>query len=588
MRKKLLLILIATPLMAQAYTSWEGEKMIRNNTSGLCLKAPKYRYAHTDPENYASYATCDSTDRFQIWTYTNGRLRFQDSGGMLTGYKNTNSLLNQSDTPDGFNINNGVISLQSNEARVIKNRSSWDPVWKVTVSASLVNLGGDYSYATHTFMSSDTYVPTGGNVVPGFDSSKHRVMGVTAKMNGGSIGGNYTANLVDRSDLGAGRWDAHIQTGIHNKVVELKFEGKKVTAIAAKYRVGGYQTTGGYIPALVATNEVEQGYGVHSLQASFAADIRKLLPTEADLGSKLNTLDFIKTVFLSGSKEAVLELTDGYWLYSVNLPENTSEIPTGSTLRVSSNAGYNAWFKDKFILTRGVTYVMTYNGKTWDIARNLGASYVNTAGLVLPESSSITSLNVSAQMNGASVVGDYNTTSDYLGEGRYNLYIVTPEHTKVVEVQVAGGVVKALGAKYRTGSYDRFASDYIPASLATSPTTGGYGVHDVVVTFGTYQPKTRNMRDYAADQAELTTKLGSLNFYKTIWGTRPDVLEINVENYYWIGNITLPSNTNTIATGSVAKIKATSDWNTAVNGATLTYGVAYTFTYNGTSWTRSQ
>jgi hypothetical protein len=103
----------------------------------------------------------------------------------------------------------------------------------------------------------------------------------------------------------------------------------------------------------VATNEFEQGYGVHSLQAKFAVDISKVLPTQADLGSKLNNLDFIKTVFTASSKEAILELANGYWLYSVNLPENTSEIPTGSKLRLSSNAGYNVWFKDKFTLIRG-------------------------------------------------------------------------------------------------------------------------------------------------------------------------------------------------------------------------------------------
>jgi hypothetical protein len=197
-------------------------------------------------------------------------------------------------------------------------------------------------------------------------------------------------------------------------------------------------------------------------------------------------------------------------------------------------------------------------------------------------------LNVNAKMNGLSVGADYNTTSDYLGEGRYNLYIVTPEHTKVVEVQLAGGVLKALGAKYRMGSYDRFATDYTPAVLTTSSTSIGYGVHDVVVTFGTYQPETRNMRDYASTQSQLATKLASLDFYKTIWGTRPDILEINLINGYWVGNITLPGNTNTIATGSVVKIKKTAQLNTKVNGSLLDYGVAYTFTYNGTSWTRSQ
>ena len=577
--KKLLILALLAPTLTFASVTWSGYKLIQSQATGLCLKAPT-TFPTTgmsiQDTDYATYATCDAHDKNLHWSNDAGKLGSRPTGmklswstDILTYYvRLTSGYPNPLYISDAGELVNGSYRAIMNTNGTAQNRSKY----------------GNQAYMPHNFLSADAYESQTNAPISNYNPATQRLVGFTGKMNGGGISGPYEATF---SPIVGGKVDAYMTVGPHTKVISLVISGSNIRATGAKYRAGGYIADAtDYLSMPLATSATGSGYGLYDLEAKTSIDL-KFLGTQANLTAKLNTLEFLKTIYNSTSKDAALDVANGFWIDNINLAENTSEIPTGSLLRLSRSALWDTTFKNQFRLQAGVDYLVSYNGKTWDISRNLGAAYITTAGMALPESSSTEVLNITGNMNGSWVGGDYAFRADYLGASRYNLYIEAGNAAKVVEVQIGGGVIKATSAKYRIGGYDRFATDYNPLSVAASASDGGYGVHDLAVTLGSYVPKKLSMRDYAGNQDDLTSKLNSLNFYKTIF-TRPNVLDVNIENYYWVQTLTLPSNTNGIANGSVVKFKSTAAYDSTINGTNLARNVVYTYTYNGSGWVLSQ
>lgn len=573
------------PLLSNAATSWDGWKLIKNNNRGKCLAAITPQSGPLQP----IYVDCNAQYQDQHWSFQNGVLKNRNTNSSLSdtvGQTGETGFLNIGSGTSYYSLDsNGLFFRVAagnyvNIAPFISSNGSWyprvGPSWTFNTTADL----------SHTILDSTVYVTpkAEGTTLPGYDSTRQSLLGMTGKMNGASVGGDYDAKFYQRTDLNSDFWDAYIENGVHTKVVTLRITGNQVSAIDAKYRSGKYiPTATDYTSATIATSDTTGGYGIHTLRASqVAQDINKILGTQSELTNKLNTLAFLKTIFNASSSVATLDVANGFWLGLINLPKNTAEIPTGSKLILKRTALYETSWDNLFNLQWGANYVAVYNGKTWDISRDMGTGYLTTSGSSLPESNTASTINLSATINGGWVGGDYATSTDYLGDNKYNLYITAGGYTKVVTVQVIGGMLKAVDAKYRSGGYDRFANDYNAAFIATSPNSAGYGLHDLVATFGTYQPQNLNIASYASNQAELTTKLGSLPFYRLVF-SRPNVLTVGLYDSYWVGNVTLPNN-NTLAVGSVIKFTRTSGWGTTVNGTSLDYGVTYTWKFNGSTW----
>lgn len=576
------------PLLTNAATSWDGWKLIKNNNLGKCLAAITPQNGPLQP----IYLDCNAQYQDQHWSFQNG---------VLTN-RNTKSSLSDTVGQTGSAMGSLLIGASTNYYSLDNNGVFFRvaggnyvniaPYWQTGYGGWIPLVGPAYKFKSgdinHTILDTTVYVTpkAEGTTLPGYDSTRQSILGMTGKMNGASVGADYDAKFYQRTDLNNDFWDAYYEGGAYTKVVSLRITGNQVSAIDAKYRFGQYiPTATDYTSVTIATSDTTGGYGIHTLRASqVAQDINKILGTQSELTSKLNTLTFLKTIFNASSSVVTLDVANGFWLGLINLPKNTAEIPTGSKLILKRTALYETSWDNLFNLQWGANYVAVYNGKTWDISRDMGVGYLTTSGLSLPESTTAQSIDLKGTLNGTWMGGDYAAQTDYLGDNKYNLYLEAGQHTKVVEVQIVNGVIKAVGAKYREGGYERFASNYINAPLATSAAESGYGVHNAVVRFGTYQPKNLQMRDYASNQDQLANKINSLPFYRTVF-SRPNVLTVNVENYFWVGNVTLPSQ-NTLATGSVIKFTRTSGWGTTVNGTSLDYGVTYTWKFDGSTWVR--
>lgn len=577
------------PLFANAATSWDGWKVIKNNLRGMCLAAITPQYGTLQPR----YVNCNTGYKDQHWSFQNGVLTNRITNSSLSDtVGHTGSVMGFLEIGAGthyYSLDNNGVFFRVAGGQYSNIGAFWqtsDGGWVPLVGPAYKFVSGDINHTIidATIFDPSVYVTPQGVTLPGYDPNKQSLVGLTGKMNGVWVGGNYDAKFYQRTDLGNGYWDAFIEGGGYVKVVSLQITGNQIKATAAKYRAGNYNPTAtDYTSVSIATSSSSGGYGVHTVRAQVTQDINKILGTQSEMTNKLTTLAFLKTIFTSSTSVATLDVANSFWTGLINLPKNTVEIPTGSKLLLKRTALFDTSWDNLFNLQWETNYVAVYNGKTWDISRDMGPGYLTTSGLSLPESTTAQSIDLKGTLNGTWIGGDYAAQTDYLGDNKYNLYLEAGTHTKVVEIQIVNGVVKAVGAKYRAGSYERFASNYINAPLATAASEPGYGVHNATVMFGTYQPKNLDMGSYASSQDQLTNKINSLPFYRTVF-SRPNVLTVSLYDGYWFDSMTLPSNTNTLATGSVIKFTRTSGWDTRVNGIYLGYGVTYTWTYNGSNW----
>jgi hypothetical protein len=328
------------------------------------------------------------------------------------------------------------------------------------------------------------FVTSQGINIPNFDPSKQRVNGMNAVMSGGWIGGTYNAS-IDNFGYG-GRFNAYVVAGSYAKVVELQVEGNKIKALGAKYRNGGYdRNANDYITANVATSESDNGYGVNNPNFTFGTpslDVKAWLPTENDLSSRLNVAPFLQNVF-GFYTTASLTTTDGYWLSALNFPKNTSAIPTNSTVLFRSNSSYSVSFENRFTLEQATDYKIIYNGTNWDLEKNFGNNFLTTNGFNLPESSGLDVKKIELRMLGGWTDGYQTPSIDSIGNDNYNAYLNLWQVSKVVSFKIENGKIKVTGAKYRNGSYQKDATDYISAPIAGSATAPGYGLTNVVVRF---------------------------------------------------------------------------------------------------------
>jgi hypothetical protein len=589
-------VFLLTPLLATAANSWPGYKLVKLNDPSIvnvCLTVATF--PSFDGGTYITYDTCNISDQKQHWAFSDGKLlnRHFKAFADYYNYNGGSSFMFLSSTGRNWDFDGyGRLSSTNTVGHFAYIEYRFLNVKKPTVLFERSGLWPD-EYRQNTLADATPYLTGTGQVIPNYDSTKQAIIDFTGTMNGAYIGGNFPAKFQKLPHPGSGYitgadyWDAYIETEQHAKVVQLRVEGNRIYAYGAKYRTGKYlPMANDYIDFPLATSDSANGYGIYDVSAKMAKSINAILSTQSELTNKLNTLAFLKTIFTDSTSVATLNVANSFWIGLVDLPKNTSEIPTGSKLLLKRTALWGTSWENKFSLIEGADYVAIYNGKTWDISRDLGSSYLNTTGIALPESITAQSIDLKGTLNGTWMGGAYAAQTDYLGDNKYNLYLETGQYTKVVEVQIVNGVIKAVGAKYREGGYERFATNYINAPLATAAAESGYGVHNAVVTFGTYRPKNLNMGSYANSQDQLTNKINSLPFYKTVF-SRPNVLTVSLYDGYWVGNVTLPVN-NTLATGSVIKFIRTSGWNTTVNGTELNYGVTYTWTYNGNSWALSQ
>lgn len=420
-----------------------------------------------------------------------------------------------------------------------------------------------------------------GDIIDGYNPTTQKITKINLTMAGASMGGDYKASI---DNLGNGNYNAYFVTNVHAKVVSFKIEGNKIFALSAKYRYGNYcRECSDYNPINLAQTTKEDGYGIYKLSIETElkeANIKDLLPKQSDLYYKLNTLEFIKNVY-SKFKVANLNLKDGYWIKSINLPENTNEIPKGSILKVTTRAGWDVYFKSKFILKRGILYTLIYNGKTWDISRSFGNRYIPLSGINFSESESDLAVkNIVATMNGSWVGGDYKATIDELEEGKYAAYINAGAYAKVVSFEITDGLIKTTGAKYRVGKYNRDATDYRNVSVATSATSSSYGIHNVQVTLGKYEPKQYNLNNLLGGNI---SQINTLEFMKKYF-SRPNIGNLSLYDGYWIRNLDFPEYTSELAKGAIIKVKTTATWTVNFKGNALDKNRFYTFEYDGNIW----
>lgn len=485
MKKLLLCASVALlPLFANAAkaTSWQGWKQIRNNHTGNCLASilPGSSYSFQPV-----YVHCDAQYQDQHWSFQNGVFTNRNDGRKLsdTAQANTQGYLQSGASSSSYVTDDAgrIFRPVGGYAEMVTPYNEFGGLWFPRVGPyGFMN----QAYYPHTFLTVTNFVTNQGIHIPNFDPSKQRVNGMNAVMAGGWMGGTYNASI---DNFGySGRFNAYIIAAPYTKVVELQVVGNKIKALGAKYRNGGYdRNANDYITANVAASESDSGYGVNNPNFTFGTanlDLKAWLPTQNDLNSGLNNATFVESVF-SNYTSASLTTFDGYWLPALNLPKNTTAIPTNSTVLFRSNSGWSVSFENRFTLEQATDYKVIYNGTNWDLERDFGNNFLTTSGFNLPEYPALDVKKLEVKMHGEWTNGFQSTDIDSWGNGYYNAYLDYGTVTKVVSFRIENGKIKVTGAKYRYGNYQRNATDYISAPIAGSATAPGYGLTNLVVRF---------------------------------------------------------------------------------------------------------
>ena len=189
---------------------------------------------------------------------------------------------------------------------------------------------------------------------------------------------------------------------------------------------------------------------------------------------------------------------------------------------------------------------------------------------------------MNAVMSGGWIGGTYNASIDNFGYGgRFNAYVVAGSYAKVVELQVEGNKIKALGAKYRNGGYDRNANDYITANVATSESDNGYGVNNPNFTFGT---PSLDVKAWLPTENDLSSRLNVAPFLQNVFGFYTTA-SLTTTDGYWLSALNFPKNTSAIPTNSTVLFRSNSSYSVSFeNRFTLEQATDYEIIYNGNNW----
>lgn len=94
-------------------------------------------------------------------------------------------------------------------------------------------------------------------------------------------------------------------------------------------------------------------------------NVRDHAPTQTELTNKVNSIDFLKWFFRKPKSTLLINLEDGYWVPSINLPLKTDLISWGSVVKIKTNAVWDTKWNNGNVLLRDKVYKATFNTQEW-------------------------------------------------------------------------------------------------------------------------------------------------------------------------------------------------------------------------------
>jgi uncharacterized protein YukJ len=435
------------------------------------------------------------------------------------------------------------------------------------------------------------YIPTSGfhdiqmSLNPAFKVKK-----IEATMNGAWIGEDTPA-IID--DLGNGKYAAYFTNSTHTKVVVFELKNGSIKTLDAKYKYGSYTRNDyDYTDAGdIATAYNNGSYGIFNVKFTYSQEldiehgISEYVGDEYIIHDKVHSVSFLEKVF---AKTTILDINlYNYWLKSIDLPKGIN-IPKGSTIKLKTPMGYDVRYAGKINLVKNGDYLLTYNGNGWDITQELYGFVPPSGfhGIEMGLHRDFYVKRIEATMNGDWIDENVPAQIVDLGNGKYSAFHESSHHAKVVDFTLDSSI-KTTDARYNYGKYALDPSGYTDAGyIATAYNNGSYGIHQVKITYGEKEDKSRDLTELLRKGYTLDNFLNNSDIVTNMFN---GVNQVNINlNDFELSNLKLPSSVN-IPYGS--KIIMHTSMETSVSydeKFNLVQGGKYVFTFVKTGWQITQ